>query len=210
MRCKTTAAPNLCNLQLAPTCSEPRLLAHFPLTKLSFCCFVFFFALFSANFHEQFVGQKRDPPAPYLYKSNNIIASHEDRLSDIVMWCIYLVKFTNISIARSYLLESARSHQHSEAKQEWAGLVLAWGISMELPVTCGFFLQQKKQSIHGSNPSNSTTAFLKKKQRETKKSGMDVVESTESTRRGWKKYVTKKDDHHECCGRVCVTSCQSN
>lgn len=43
---------------------------------------------------------------------------------------------------------------------------------------------------------------MKKKQRETKKSGMDVVESTESTR-GWKKYVTKKDDHHECCGRVC-------
>ena len=50
-----------------------------------FVVLFFFFALFSANFHEKFVGEKRDPPAPYLYKSNNIIASHEDRLSDMVM-----------------------------------------------------------------------------------------------------------------------------
>ena len=38
---------------------------------------------------------------------------------------LYLVNSPESIIARSYLLESARSHQHSEAKQEWAGLVLA-------------------------------------------------------------------------------------
>ena len=37
----------------------------------------------------------------------------------------YSVLTSNMSIARSYLLEYARSHQHSEAKQEWAGIVLS-------------------------------------------------------------------------------------
>ena len=46
-------------------------------------------------------------------------------IEEIVFVHVYSVNSSSDLIARSYLLESARSHQHSEAKQEWAGLVLA-------------------------------------------------------------------------------------